>query len=295
MTSNADAGLRREAALEQVIADAIAVPSAGHGVTVRGAKIRYRRWSISGASGVPIILVHGMLAHSHWWDAVAGLLAPCHPIVALDLSGLGDSGRRDRYEREVHGEEIIAVADDAGFDNPMLVAHSYGGDPAMRSCIAMPNRFERLIVVDSRLPLPGVAPLGQPGAIAKLVRKSYPSREAALARFRLTPDSRLAQPLLLDHIARHSIRLDGTCWTWKFDATTAINAATDKFLDPANVKTPLIFINGSDSEIVTPDQVELTRRYFPDAPILNIAAAGHHVLVDQPLVLATLLGGLSIG
>ena len=50
-----------------------------------------------------IVLVHGGAAHAHWWDHVAPLLAQEYCVVALDLSGHGDSGRRDRYPTSTVG------------------------------------------------------------------------------------------------------------------------------------------------------------------------------------------------
>ena len=45
----------------------------------------------------PLVFLHGGAAHAWWWSFTAPLLADTHRVVAVDLSGHGDSGRRDEY------------------------------------------------------------------------------------------------------------------------------------------------------------------------------------------------------
>src|SRR2546429_7805098 len=63
--------------------------------TVDGASIAYRAWG--NPDGRSIVLVHGGAAHSRWWDHIAPMLTDGWRVVAIDLSGHGDSDRRDRH------------------------------------------------------------------------------------------------------------------------------------------------------------------------------------------------------
>ena len=95
-------------------------------VDVEGCPIHYLRWGGTGRPG--LVFVHGGAAHAHWWSFIAPLLADDHAVAAIDLSGHGDSGRRDTYPREIWAREALAVADDAGFaGKPIFVGHSMGG------------------------------------------------------------------------------------------------------------------------------------------------------------------------
>ena len=62
-------------------------------VQVEGCPIRCLRWGDPDAPG--IVLVHGGAAHAHWWSFLAPMLASAYNVVAFDMSGHGDSGRRD--------------------------------------------------------------------------------------------------------------------------------------------------------------------------------------------------------
>ena len=53
-------------------------------------------------------------AHAHWWSFIAPLLTREYQVVAPDLTGHGDSGRREEYPREIWAEEVMAVAEHGG-------------------------------------------------------------------------------------------------------------------------------------------------------------------------------------
>lgn len=257
-------------------------------VEVEGAAIHYRLWD-GPSDAVPVLLVHGMLAHSHWWDAVAGWLSKERKVVAMDFSGMGDSGRRACYSRAQHAREILSIAQVTGLRDAMLVAHSYGGDPAIRACRQHPNLFGELMLLDCRLMLPSVQSAAAAAGLGQLARKIYPSIEEARRRFRLLPDSTFADPVLLEHVIAHSmVSCDGG-WSWKYDPAIDPEADPGDPLLTDGLKIPMTFVRGAES-IATPSaHMEITRRYFPFAEIIEIPACGHHVMLDQPVGLTACL------
>lgn len=54
-----------------------------------GVDLHLRQWRRPG--GAPLLLLHSMAAHTHWWDWAAPLLAERHDVAALDFRGHGDS------------------------------------------------------------------------------------------------------------------------------------------------------------------------------------------------------------
>ena len=76
-----DSGTRRSGTIRR--ADAVRSPESG-------CRIRTLRWGARDRPGV--VLVHGGAAHAHWWVSIAPHLARDYAVVALDLSGHGDSG-----------------------------------------------------------------------------------------------------------------------------------------------------------------------------------------------------------
>src|SRR5262245_28363303 len=105
---------------------AIAAEPEERTVRVKACDIHYLRWGDVERPG--LVLVHGGAAHAHWWSFIAPLLLPQHHVVAVDLSGHGDSGRRPVYAVETWADEVMACADDSGMQGPPgRVDHSMVG------------------------------------------------------------------------------------------------------------------------------------------------------------------------
>ena len=109
---------------------AIETPCVVGQVEVDECDVVYRTWGEAGQP--PVLLVHGMHAHSRWWDFIAPQLLPDYQVAALDLTGMGDSDYRYDYSSKTFAQEITAVCDAMGFDDSVaLVAHSFGGRMAL--------------------------------------------------------------------------------------------------------------------------------------------------------------------
>src|SRR5579875_1590727 len=102
---------------------ALAVPFEHRSVAVDGASIHYLAWGEPGRRG--LVFVHGGGAHAHWWSHLAATFVDEFRVLALDLSGHGDSGHRQRYELTQWTDEVVAVAADGGLSGPpVVIGHS---------------------------------------------------------------------------------------------------------------------------------------------------------------------------
>ncbi|WP_170231400.1 alpha/beta fold hydrolase [Pseudonocardia kunmingensis] len=88
------------------------------------APARFRAWGAAGP--LVLVLVRGGGAHSPWWDYIGPLLATLRRVVALDLTGHGDSGRRPEYSRACWAEGSSPWPTPAA-PAPVVVGHSMGG------------------------------------------------------------------------------------------------------------------------------------------------------------------------
>ena len=249
--------------------------------------VAWRRWRHAGEAGqgAPMLLIHGMNAHSHWWDFIAPQLADEYDVAALDLTGMGDSDYRYSYDAEIYAAEICAVCDAAGFGNDVtVVGHSFGGTMATKAAGLAPERFGALVLVDSGLRHPE-EPVPERPLMGGGRAKAYPDRETAEARFRLFPPQPCDNGFILRHIARHSLmRADGG-WAWKFDEELPLVLKDGERTaeDYRALSLPTGIIHGALSDLFTPATVAYMRELLPDAPVAEIAGARHHVFLDQPL------------
>lgn len=258
--------------------------ASAHEVEVDGCRIHYRLWGESAAP--PLLLIHGGGAHTHWWDFIAPLLARDYRVGAFDLSGMGDSGRRDHYEFEIYARETVAVCEAAGFDErAVLVGHSLGGAVALLAVHHHPERFGALITADSPVRPPGFRfPGGGRNPLSR-ERKRYPDRETILGRFRVMPEQPCANGYILDHIARHSIVELDDGWSWKFDDRIAESLTMGHLTEPfSQVRIPKAVIYGGLSALFPAEVLTHMRNLAAHrAAFVEIPDAHHHLFLDQPI------------
>ena len=127
---------------------AVETPSEQRSVEVEDCDVCYRVWGDAESPGM--LLIHGMNAHSRWWDFIAPQLLDDYRVAAMDLTGMGDSDYRYAYEAETYAREIVAVCDAAGFGSDVVVVgHSFGGVMAVKAANLYADRFGALVLVDS--------------------------------------------------------------------------------------------------------------------------------------------------
>ncbi|MER7505129.1 alpha/beta hydrolase [Nonomuraea pusilla] len=91
-----------------------------------------------GGHGAPVLLLHGLGGTLLHWEAVAPLLTGAHRVVAMDLRGHGLSGDGP-WEWEAVLDDVRAVIDHFGLDDPLVVGHSLGGMIAIRWALRHPD------------------------------------------------------------------------------------------------------------------------------------------------------------
>ena len=263
---------------------AVETEATAHTVDVDECDVAYRCWH--GAGERPMLLIHGMNAHSHWWDFIAPQLAAQYRVAAMDLTGMGDSDYRYGYDAETYAQEIVAVCDAAGLgEDVVVVGHSFGGMMAAKAANLFPTRFGALVLVDSGIRHPDEPEPDRPlmgGGRAKV----YPDRETAEARFRLFPPQPCDNDYILAYIAKQSLmRVDGG-WAWKFDEELplTLKGGERQPEDYAGLSLPVGIVYGALSDTFTKRTLEYMLELLPgDVPVTEVADARHHVFLDQPL------------
>ena len=266
---------------------AVETPSEERSVEVEDCDVCYRLWGGAEAAGKPgMLLIHGMNAHSRWWDFIAPQLLDGYRVAAMDLTGMGDSDYRYTYEATTYTREIVAVCDAAGFDSDVvIVGHSFGGVMSVKAANLYPDRFGALVLVDSGIRHPDEPPSNQP-LMGGGRPKVYPDRESAENRFRLYPPQPCENRYIMEYIARHSLlRVDGG-WAWKFDEELPLTTkGTDRTAeDYTGIPIPVGIVYGAESKSFTAGTLDYTLELIGhDVPFVAVENAQHHVFLDQPL------------
>lgn len=271
---------------------ALGEPHDSRHVSIEGARISYRTWGEPGRPAV--VLVHGGAAHAGWWDHIGPHLSAEHRIIALDLSGHGDSDRRTNYSLEVWAAEVRAVALAEGSDRPVVFGHSMGGFVALTAAKLYGAELGGVLAIDS--PVQETSPETRAWiAEGKKLpgHKVRADRAEILARFRTLPADESSLEYVRAHIAEDSItRVDGG-WTWKFDPNIFFHSR----MEPEHLAAaacPVALIRGERGMATSDITAAVAERLGGHVPVTVIPDAGHHIMLDQPIaliaVLQTLIG-----
>jgi pimeloyl-ACP methyl ester carboxylesterase len=264
-------------------------------IDVDGCRVHLRTWG--DAELPPLVLVHCAGAHSGWWDHIAPFFARTHRVIAPDLSGHGDSGRRSEYSVRAWAQEVIAVAGSPGTDaapRPTVVGHSLGGRVAAAAAEEHGHRLDSIVVVD--LPLSSLAPV--PAMLHEGVdRNSLRTKPELLTTFLDMSLQETNLPYIGHHIASESVHKSLGRSTWKLDPATLryhrdepILTGVDMLEDlAAEIPCRLGYLRCAAGMV--PDSMAASIRKILQlrGPFVELAEASHYPMLDQPLPLVAAL------
>ena len=263
----------------------LATETRSSSIFVDEAQINYKTW---GNPSNPIIfLVHGYSANSNWWDFIAPHFCDNYYVVAIDLSGMGDSDHRDSYSQELYSKEILSLCDELGLETINLVAHSMGGPISLNFSDQYKNRVNSLILIDSIVVMP-------PNKIGSSRRGSmvrhdvvYDSMEEAIQSFRLIPPQPCKNQILVDHIAKHSYKETDGGYILKSDGKIMRTYTHKDLTDPLmNSSYPIYLVYGLMSQIFNQEILDFTSYVgnIPEERIVSIPGGMHHLFIDEPII-----------
>lgn len=275
---------------------AVSTPSESCYFDRDGTRLHLLRWGWEGNSDKPaVLLVHGFLAHAHWWDAIAAELAEDYRVTALDISGMGDSGPRSSYPFDWAARDILATIEYLDMGPATVVAHSYGGSRTLMASALKPGAIAHAIVMDTYYNFAGEDP---PGSAQSTGRKTYPTLPEALQRYRLMPSNTDIPPDVLQHVARHSLQKFGPGWSWKFDPELMIREEEDGESILRRVDACVDYVHAEKSDLVSKDRARRIMEALPhkrlDSPI-TFPGVHHHLLLERPFAVSQLIRALLRG
>jgi pimeloyl-ACP methyl ester carboxylesterase len=268
--------------------DAIAAKPTHHDVDVDGVRIHYRAWGDVG--DLPgVVLLHGGSAHSGWWDHVAPQLATARRVIAVDLSGHGDSDWKPEYDRSQWAREVVGAVRAEGLDPAIFIGHSMGGWVSVFAGVVEASAVRRVIAVDS--PLLEAPPEEEPIAARRPATKVYKSLDEAITKFRTVPPQDGNLDYVEHHIAIESLREVEGGWTWKFDPGIFGQRGWVRDLIP-RLEAPLTLIRCENGMVEDRMVERINELHRHGLKVVTLPKAGHHAMCDQPEALVATLQSL---
>lgn len=126
-------------------------PYEPHYVETDGVRVHF----IDEGAGEVILCLHGEPTWSYLYRKMIPTLAAKHRVVAMDFVGFGRSDKfteREDYTFEMHRSTITSFIKELDLTGITAVVQDWGGILGLRVVTEMPERFARLVIMNTGLP-----------------------------------------------------------------------------------------------------------------------------------------------
>jgi len=264
--------------------------------------LRLHYWEWGDPREHTYVFVHGVRDQGRSWDHFIDELrsrgVPIKHAVAIDLRGHGDSewpSSSRGYAHEDFLTDLAGLMKHLDKEPVTIIGHSLGGSMCLLYAGTFPEKVKRMVLLESLGPfarsddeVPDIMAERLKGrnyveipfphetleAAAKAIQKTFP----------LIPDKAAL------HMAKHGTHTKGGRYRWKHDpilryrTTTAMSEGqVEAYI--RRLKCPILFIYGTESDFMKSVRGHRAQM-FPNAKIVPIDGAGHHIPHEKPVELA---------
>jgi 3-oxoadipate enol-lactonase len=228
----------------------------------------------AGDSGPALIFVHGVGSTAAIWDAQLDAFGGEYRTAAIELRGNGALADPDPalITREGFAQDVLAVADAAGFDRFTVVGCSLGGVVAFELWKRVPERIEAMVIVGSFAQYPNAQ--GYADGVKAAAREAGDMANFAAIRAPKLGLSPERTRVTIEQMARKSVPcyLASTQATWTGDYRDVLPA----------IGVPVLVSCGERDAIAPRALSDEITAGIPGARFVEIPDAGHVANADNP-------------
>lgn len=249
----------------------------------------------------PLILLHGGLDHGRSWDQVALQFRDRFHVIVPELRGHGDSEWPSDGDYSMAGYvyDFAQLVHQQNLSPATIVAHSLGGNIAIRYSALYPKNVKKLVAIEGLGPSPDrlaeeakKSPaqklrewIDRKRALSARLPKRYATLEEAAERMR--EKNGFLSKEMADHLTRYGVNQneDGT-YSWKFDNYCRAWPPTDMPREAleglwGEVKCPTLLVYGNESWASNPVKDGRIQAFNCDPRVMDFDNAGHWVHHDR--------------
>jgi pimeloyl-ACP methyl ester carboxylesterase len=236
-------------------------------------------YEVVGRRGQPILFLHSWLGSWRYWLPTMDHISERYRAYALDFWGFGESDRNvEHFSLRDYVDMLYRFMDNLGMHRVNLVGHGLGGMIAIRAASEEPDRFMKVMVVNT--PIVGAhlqEIVRPPRALSRLFGRSAPTNIWA----------RLVRQLEIDDPQIHREIIEDTESLSEMVVKRVITSILEADLRPdlAKLQLPLLAVYGEKDSIVSHDQGNLLRdNHGQMQQMLTLPKSQHFSFLDQPNV-----------
>ncbi|WP_312945187.1 alpha/beta fold hydrolase [Stutzerimonas kunmingensis] len=244
--------------------------------------------------GKPVIALHGWLDNAATFSRLAPRLQGLR-IVALDLPGHGHSDHRPigaGYNIWDYAHDVLQVAEQFGWQRFSLLGHSMGAIVSVLLAGALPERVERLALIDGVIPYTGEADSAPQklGSALEALLAVNDKRKPVYVSFDQAVEARMKGVGAVSREAAEMLAQRGLMpvpggYTWRTDPRLMLPSAmrltrAHALAFVSRVACPTSLVLAEQGLMMQPELLELVESFPFDTRRL---AGGHHLHLDDDI------------
>jgi len=126
-------------------------PFAPHYIDVNGLRVHY----VDEGKGETILCLHGEPSWSFLYRKMIASMSRQHRVIAMDFIGFGRSDKfteREAYTFRMHHDTLVGFIKEMNLEQITVVVQDWGGLIGLAVAADMPERFARLVIMNTGLP-----------------------------------------------------------------------------------------------------------------------------------------------
>lgn len=236
---------------------------------------------------MPIVLVHGTSASLHTWDGWADALKAQRRVIRFDLPAFGLTGPSpdNTYTTQRYVQFVKAVYDHLGLKASMLAGNSLGGAIAWEAGLTMPDRINKLVLVDAAgYPMtPKSIPIGfklaHISALKPVMTKLLPRGMIESSVRNVYGDPSKVTPELVDRYYDLTLREGNRQALGERFRQTVWGEHADQI---KLVKQPTLILWGDQDRLIPPEHAEQFKRDIAGSQLVVFPGLGHVPHEEDP-------------
>ena len=249
-----------------------------------------------------LLLVHGNPTWSFHWRELIRAWRTQYRVVALDHLGCGlsDKPAGKPYRLAGRVEHLVQLVDQLDLRGVTLVAQDWGGAIGLGAVEARPERFGRLVLLNTGAFPPWFVPwrlrLARLPVVARLAIQGGNLFSRAALRMTMAGRRALPRAVRAGYLAPYdSWSHRRAVYDFVQDIPTSTRHPTYQSLAdiearlPALADRPVLLVWGMRDWCFTAECLEKFMEYFPRATVHRLEQAGHWVVEDAPEQVAALV------
>lgn len=237
-------------------------------------------------SASPIILLHGFPLNHTMWQAQLQALSSQYRCIAPDLRGFGHSfNDADENAIDLMADDVFALMNYIGLDTATICGFSMGGYVSFAMWRKQPQRFQRLMLLDTKASRDTASILaGRYKLIDSVSRNgARVAADALLPRLLHLPT---AKPELAQTVRRMVL---ATSPASIMQGTRAMIVRMDAAAILPSISVPTCIVAGEHDTLVPMSEAMLMQERIPNASLEVIRGVGHLTPMEAPVTVTQIM------